>query len=155
MREEINETDIEGKTPTEMAAYCFEKEYSIDEVKEVMQRRKIIFPTISEVMNEFMGKKNMSVEDIADLSDINPSTIYRIMNKSRNATRNMIFRIATSLVLNIQETQVLLKSGNCSLLSASRDRDLIIMEGISQERDYESINETLKEKSMPDLNVRG
>ena len=33
MREEINEAYFKGKTPTEMAAYCFEKEYSIDEVK--------------------------------------------------------------------------------------------------------------------------
>ena len=62
-----------------------------------MQRRKIIFPTISEVMNEFMGKKNMSVENI---------------------------------------------------------RDLIIMEGLSHDKDYETINEALKEKSMPDLNIR-
>ena len=88
------------------------------------------------------------------MSDINPSTIYRIMSKSRNPSRNAVIRIASALALNIQETQVLLKSGNCSLLSASRDRDLIIMEGIAQERDYESINEALKEKSMPDLNIR-
>ena len=154
MFEEINEADFEDKTPTEMAAYCFEKGYTPDEVKEVMNRRKIIFPTISEVMNEFMGKKNMSVENIADLSDINPSTIYRIMKKLRNPSRNAIIRIAAALSLSIQETQVLLKSGNCSLLSASRDRDLIIMEGLAQYRDYETINEALKEKSMSDLNIR-
>lgn len=154
MREEITAANLEGKTPTEMAAYYFEKGYSPEEVKEIMQKRKIIFPTIADVMNEFMGKKGMSVETISDMSDINPSTIYRIMSKSRNPSRNAVIRIASALALNIQETQVLLKSGNCSLLSASRDRDLIIMEGIAQERDYESINEALKEKSMPDLNIR-
>ena len=76
------------------------------------------------------------------------------MNKQRNPGRNVILRIAVALALSFEETQVLLKSGNCSLLSASRDRDLVIMEGIAQEKDYESINEELIARNMIDLNVR-
>lgn len=159
----------DNKSPTELAAYYFEKGSSPEEVEAIMLKRKIRFPTISQVMNDFMGKKNISVERISDLSDINPSTIYRIMNSERNPTRNAIIRIAMAMPLNFHETQVLLKSADCSLLSASRERDLIIMEGIAQVRDYETVNETLrkrrayyesigdKEKAnkMSDLSIKG
>ena len=144
----------ENMTPTMLAAYCFKKGYTPEEVKEIMQRRRILFPTISNVLNEFLERENMSVETLSDLSDIKKSTIYRIMNKQRNPGRNVILRIAVALALSFEETQVLLKSGNCSLLSASRDRDLVIMEGIAQEKDYESINEELIARNMIDLNVR-
>ena len=49
---------------------------------------------------------------------------------------------------------MLLKSGNCSLLSASRDRDLVIMKGISQTMDCEALNNELAAQNMPDLNIR-
>ena len=146
--------ETKDMTPTQMAAYYFEKGYSPEEVKAVMQNRKILFPTISEVLNEFMGRENMSVETLADLSDLKRATIYRIMNRQRNPTRNTILRIAIALALSFEETQVLLKSGNCSQLSAMRDRDLIIMNGIARGIDYEAINEELAAKDMPDLNVK-
>ena len=73
-----------------------------------------------------------------------------------------------AMALNIQETQVLLKSANCALMTAARERDLIIMEGIAQEKDYETINDTIrarreyyesvndkeKARKMSDLNLR-
>ena len=141
-------------TPTEMAAQYFKKGYTPEEVMRLMQSRKIFFPTISEVLNEFMGREKMSVERLSDLSDVKPATIYRIMKKERNPTRNTILRMALSLALNFGETQALLKSGNCALLSASRERDLVIMNGIENSMDYESVNEELVSRNMPDLNVR-
>ena len=152
---EDNVKDIfAGKTPTEIAAYYFEHGHSPEEVKEIMHKRKINFPTISQVMNEFIGRKNLSVESISTMSDINASTIYRIMNGERNPSRNAIIRIAMAMTLTFKETQVLLKSANCALLSAARERDLIIMEGIAQEKDYETVNEALKARNMSDLNAR-
>lgn len=154
MQEEITAAELEGKSPTEIATYYFEHEYSVEEVEKVMKQRKITFPTITEVMSDFMKSKDISVRDISNLSDMNQATIHRILNKERNPGRNVILRIAIAMALNIQETQILLKSGNCAQLSVIRKRDLVIMEGIAQEKDYETINETLKEKGMPDLNMR-
>lgn len=168
MPNEISAAEIAGKTPTEIAAYYFEKGHSVEELNELMNKRKITYPTISQVMNEFMGKKNLSVETIADMADVNPATIYKIMSGDRNPKRNVIIRIAIAMVLTIHETNALLKSANCSLLSAARERDLIIMEGIAQEKDYETINETIKARreyyesikdeekarKMSDLNIR-
>ena len=168
MPNEINAAELADKTPTEIAAYYFEKGHSVEELNEVMKKRKIAYPTISQVMNELMGKKNLSVETVSDMADVNPATIYRIMSGDRNPKRNLIIRIAMAMALTIHETQALLKSANCSLLSAARERDLIIMHGISQEEDYETVNEAIRERreyyeskndkekarKMSDLNVR-
>ena len=144
----------EDMTPTQMAAYYFEKGYTPEQVQDVIKNKKILYPTISEVLNEFMGRENITVEKLSMLSDVKVSTIYRIMNKQRNPNRNTILRLALALALSFEETQVLLKSSNCSLLSAARERDLIIMSGITKELDYESVNKELAEKNMPELNVR-
>ena len=146
--------DIQDMTPTEFAAYYFEKGYTPEQVRELMSKKKLLFPTISEVLNEFMGREDVSVDKLSILSDIKKSTIYRIMRRERNPTRNTILRMAIALALNFEETQVLLKSGNCSLLSASRDRDLVIMNGISQSMDCEAINNELAARDMPDLNIK-
>lgn len=139
-------TELADKTPTEIAAYYFEKGHSIEELNELLKQRKVAYPTISQVMNEFMGKKNLSVKTIADMADVNPASIHRIMNGDRNPKRNLILRISMAMALTIQEAQVLLKSANCALLSAARERDLIIMEGLAQEKDYETVNETIRAK---------
>ena len=146
--------DIQDMTPTEFAAYYFEKGYTPEQVRELMSKKKLLFPTISEVLNEFMGREDVSVDKLSILSDIKKSTIYRIMRRERNPTRNTILRMAIALALNFEETQVLLKSGNCSLLSASRDGDLVIMNGISQSMDCEAINNELAARDMPDLNIK-
>ena len=146
--------DIQDMTPTEFAAYYFEKGYTPEQVRELMSKKKLLFPTISEVLNEFMGREDVSVDKLSILSDIKKSTIYRIMRRERNPTRNTILRMAIALALNFEETQVLLKSSNCSLLSASRDRDLVIMNGISQSMDCEAINNELAARDMPDLNIK-
>ena len=146
--------ETKNMTATDIAAYYFEKGYTPEQVKEIIAKRKMLFPTISEVLNKFMGREDVSVEKLSILSGIKPSTIYRIMRKERNPTRNTILRMAIALALDFKETQVLLKSGNCSLLSASRDRDLVIMNGISQLMDCETINKELEARNMPDLNIK-
>ena len=149
-----NEVDISSMSPTEIAAYYFSRGYSPEEVEQLIESRRIIFPTISDVLNRFMGRENMPVGTLADLCDINPATVYKIMGKQRNPTRNTILRMALSLSLTFAETQTLLKSGNCSLLSASRERDRVIMSCIAKGMDYEAANEELISRGMTDLNVR-
>ena len=146
--------ETKDMTPTMMAAYYFEKGYSVEKLKEVMQSKRVLFPTISEVLNEFMGRENMSTETLAILADVKPSTIYRIMKKERNPLRNTILRMAIALSLSFDETQVLLKSGNCAMLSASRERDLVIMKGITDGITYEALNDELDANNMPNLNAK-
>lgn len=145
----------EKESPTVMAAKLFSDGLSADEVRKKLEQDRVVFPSITGVINEFLGKKNISVDALADLSGINRATIYRFMNKERNPSRNALLRIAITLELSLEETQVLLKSGNCSALSASRERDLIIMDGIINRKYFSDINDMLIEKHMTDLNARG
>ncbi len=145
----------DGKSQTQIAAEYLEKGFTPEEVVEIMKREKIFFPSIASVLNEFLGKKNKSVEALAELSGMNPATIYRFMNNERNPSRNALLRMAVTLELSLDETQVLLKSGNCAALSASRPRDLIIMDGIINKKYFDDINNVLIEKGLTDLNSRG
>lgn len=142
-------------SPTAYAAGLIAKGYTPDEVKEIMKREKIVFPTISGVLNEMMGARGLTVEVIAGRADIDPATIYRFMSKKRNPSRNALLRIAMGMKLSLEETQVLLKSGNCAVLSASRERDLEIMDGIIKKKDYDEVNAALVKKNLLDLDGRG
>ncbi len=129
--------------------------YSPEEIKAKIEQERIVLPSICDVLIDFLVKKNISVETLATLSDMNPASIYKIMKRKRNPTRNAILRFAMAMALTIEETQTLLKSGNCALLSGGKERDLIIMEGLMHEQDYETVNETLKSKNLPELDGRG
>lgn len=143
------------ESPTSYAAGLIAKGYSPDEVKNIMKREKITFPTISGVLNEMIGAKNLTVEIVAGRADIDPTTIYRFMKRTRNPSRNALLRIAMGMELSLEETQVLLKSGNCAALSASRERDLVIMDGIIQKKYYDEVNDALIQKNLPILDGRG
>lgn len=112
---------------------------------------KIQLPTVSDVLNEHIGKSTMPIRTIAELSGINNSTIHRILNNEMNPTRNTLLRLAFIMEMSFEETQVLLKAGNRSLLSASRIRDLIIMQGIVQKRFLGDVNDTLTDQGFHDL----
>lgn len=143
------------KTPTLRAAEYFQMGYSPQEVMEIMDQEKVVFPSFSGVLMEFLGKRNMSVDTLAGLSGINAASIYRFMNKERNPTRNALLRMAFAMQLSIQDTQVLLKSGNCASLSASRPRDLIIMDGLINMKYIDDVNQALIKRNMMDLSSRG
>lgn len=108
-------------------------------------------PTLADVLNEYIGKRNIAVKTIAELSGINNSTIHRILNNEMHPSRNTLLRLAFILKLTFEDTQVLLKAGNRSLLSSSRERDRIIMQGIVQKRHLGDINEKLKRSGFNDL----
>lgn len=148
-------SDAANTSPTTYAAGLISKGYTPDEVREIMKREKIVFPTISGVLNEMMGSRDMTVEFVSGSADIDPATIYRFMSGKRNPSRNALLRIAMGMKLSLEETQVLLKSGNCAVLSASRERDLEIMDGIIKKRDYDEVNTALSKKNLPVLDGRG
>jgi len=150
-----NNPNTPPESPTVYAANLITKGYTPDEVREIMKHEKIVFPTISSVLNEMIGAKGLTVEIVAGRADIDPATIYRFMSKKRNPSRNALLRIAMGMELSLEETQVLLKSGNCAALSASRERDLEIMNGIIKKKYYDEVNDSLIKKGFPDLDGRG
>ena len=139
------------ETPTTFAAKLILEGHTPEEVKAIMEQRNMNYPSVADVLNEFMSKKKRSVDELSEKSGVNSVSIQRIMNRQRNPSRNILLRIAMALSLSVEETQVLLKSGNCTTLSASRDRDLIIMDAIIHGKNYDDVNELLVSKDMPVL----
>ena len=135
--------DNDNLSSTELATRLISKGYSLEEVELIMRREGITFPTIASVLNEMLGKRNMSVEVLAGFAGMDPATIYRIINRTRNPSRNGLIRMALAMGLSLDETQVLIKSGNCAALSGTRKRDLIILDGIINNKNFEKAKEIL------------
>ena len=87
-------------------------------------------PKLADILNECFGQIDKPIIAIAELSGINNSSIHKALNGEMNPTRNTLLRLAFTMGLSFETTQVLLKSGNRSSLSGGRDRDRIIMQGI-------------------------
>ena len=147
--------DTQNVSPTMWAAQLISEGYSTEEVERIMKRDGIVFPTIAGVLNELLGRRDMSVEVLSGFAGVDPSTIHRILNRTRNPSRNALIKLALGLGLSLEETQVLIKSGNCSPLSGTRPRDLIIMDGVINKRNYVDLNRALDVKGFLNLDSKG
>lgn len=107
--------------------------------------------SLAEVLNENIGKADLAIKTIAELSGINNATIHRILNGEMHPTRNTLLRLAFVMKMTFETTQVLLKAGNRSLLSGSRDRDRIIIQGIVQNHLLGDVNKELTCNGFHDL----
>lgn len=124
--------------------------YSIEELA-----KKAKLPSLSDCLNEMMGKKDIPVQVTAGMADINPATLHKIISKKMVPSRNVLLRIAFALEMSFEETQVLLKSGNCAALSGNRQRDLDIIDGIVNQKSFDEVNEILKKHGHTDLYSKG
>lgn len=125
-------------------------EYTIEELETMAK-----LPTLTDCLNEMIGRQNRPIDTIAGLAGMNPATFHKILSHKMNPSRNMLIRISRSLDMTFDETQVLLKSGNCAALSGNRGRDLYLIDGIENKKDIADINDALASHGYPDLSVRG
>lgn len=133
-------------SPTEIAIDLIKRGKSLNTV---IQEAKL--PTLSAYLFEFICKKNISVDTVAGLADLNKTSLYRILNGEMNPRPNVLIRLSRVLDMDIEETQKLLKCGNCASLSGSKPRDVYIMDGIIHNRTITEISDILTEHSLPDL----
>ena len=112
---------------------------------------KEYIPSLTEVLNANLGKTNRTIKAIAELAGINNASIHKMLNNELHPTRNTLLRLALVMNLSFEDTQVLLKAGNRSLLSGSRERDRIIMRGIVQNRALGSVCDELACCGFSDL----
>ena len=111
--------------------------------------------TLSSYINYLMGRRNLSTDVIAELSAINRSSLYRILNgRTKSPQRNVLLRLALTMQLSFQETQDLLKYGCQASLSSQRGRDILISDGIIHHKSIEDVNERLRLYHFPDLYSR-
>ena len=135
--------------PTELAIELIKKGHSTDEI---IKESK--FPTLGAYLFEFICKRNISINIAADLSDLNKTSLYRILDGKLNPTRDALIRLSRVLEMTYDETQYLLKCGNAASLSGTRERDIKIMEGILHNQQLGDINEELIKSGFSDLSSK-
>ena len=123
-----------------------EGKISVDDLMKIVK-----LPSLASCLNEMLGKRNLSVEVVSGLADMNKATIHKIMNNKMNPSRDILLRLAFALEMTFTETQVFLKSGNCAALSGFRKRDLFIIEGITHKRTFDEVNEALHQHGFHNL----
>jgi DNA-binding phage protein len=125
-------------------------EYTIEELETMAK-----LPTLTDCLNEMIGRQNRPIDAIAGLAGMNTATFHKILSRKMNPSRNMLIRISRSLDMTFEETQILLKSGNCAALSGNRGRDLYLIDGIENKKGIADINDALTSHGYMDLSGRG
>lgn len=131
---------------TEVAINRLRQGWSLEDVLAHAQ-----LPELGKYLMKFIYRKNISIDALAGLADMNKSTVYRICDNKMHPSSNVLIRLSRVLEMNIDDTQTLLKCGNLATLSGTQKRDLIIINGIISNKDVVDINDDLIAHEFPDL----
>lgn len=74
-----------------------------------------------------------------------------IINGKRNATRDMLIRVAIAIGATAEETDYLLKYSGYNPLYVRNKRDVIIWYGISKKEELSVINANIKKRGLEPL----
>lgn len=108
-------------------------------------------PILSDLLNTALGQRGISVAAAAELSGINRTSLYKIMDGTVQPQRNTLLRLALTLDMDFKQCQQLLKAGSVAQLTSSRLRDRIIMIGLLNQEPLDEISRTLDEQGFVDL----
>lgn len=108
-------------------------------------------PSVNELINCALAKRDISISAVAELAGINRSSLYKILDGSVQPQRNTLLRLALTLELDYEKTQQLLKAGNVSQLSSERLRDRVIMAGLLNRDPLDEISNILEDQGFPNL----
>lgn len=133
-------------TTTEMAVNFLKEGKPADSV---IKESKL--PSLGTYLYDHIYKKDFSVQTIAELAGLNRATLHKILNDDMNPRPNVLLRLSRVLELNLDETQKLLKCGNCASLSGGKPRDVYIMDGIIHDKSIADIDEKLTSQGLPGL----
>lgn len=132
--------------PTELAIALLREGKPLNQV--ILEAK---LPTLSAYLFDFICRTDTSIEIIANLASLNKASLYRILNGESNPGRNVLIRLSRILNMNLEETQTLLKCGNVALLSGTKTRDIVIMDGIIHSKEIDDISTTLVDLGFSDL----
>ena len=108
-------------------------------------------PSLSDLLNTALGQRGISVAAAAELSGINRTSLYKILDGTVQPQRNTLLRLALTLDMDFKQCQHLLKAGSVAQLTSSRLRDRVIMIGLLNQEPLDEISRTLDEQGFVDL----
>jgi len=94
------------------------------------------------------GWKTSAASEAAEMST---GYLGLIINGKRNATRDMLIRVAITIGATVEETDYLLKYSGYNPLYVRNKRDVIIWYGISKKEELSVINTNIKNRGLEPL----
>ena len=90
---------------------------------------EIFFGSLSEMIDYFLARKNLTKADVVNGSGINKGYCYEIMSgkSTKNISRDKVIMLCFGLQLTVDEAQQLLKKSGYAPLYARDTRDSIII----------------------------
>lgn len=94
------------------------------------------------------GWKTAAASEAAEMST---GYLGLIFNDKRNATRDILIRVAVAIGATVEETDYLLKYSGYTPLYVRNKRDVIIWYGISKKETLSVINNNIKKRGLEPL----
>ena len=111
---------------------------------------EIFFGSLSELINHFLRRKNLTKADVVRGSGMNKGYGYEILSgkTAKNISRNKVIMICFGLRLTVDEAQQLLKKSGYAPLYARDTRDSIIIFSLEHHIDIVNTNIKLGEYNL-------
>lgn len=114
-------------------------------------RAYMLDTTLSEHLMLLLRKKKLKRADVVRDSGLEKAYVYQIFNGKKHPSRDKLIAIAFGLHLNAEETQRMLKLGECSELYVRQTRDAIILFAIHQGMGIAAADDLLYQNNLPTL----
>lgn len=111
---------------------------------------EIFFGSLSEMIDYFLARKNLTKADVVNGSGINKGYCYEIMSgkSTKNISRDKVIMLCFGLKLTVDEAQQLLKKSGYAPLYARDTRDSIIIFSLENRINIVSTNIKLGEYNL-------
>ncbi len=111
---------------------------------------EIFFGSLSEMIDYFLARKNLTKADVVNASGINKGYCYEIMSgkSTKNISRDKVIMLCFGLKLTVDEAQQLLKKSGYAPLYARDTRDSIIIFSLENHINIVSTNIKLGEYNL-------
>ena len=106
---------------------------------------------LSEYLMTLLHQKKLKRADVVRDSGLEKAYVYQIFNGKKHPSRDKLIAIAFGLHLNAEETQRMLKLGECSELYVRQTRDAIILFAIHQGMGIAAADDLLYQNNLPTL----
>lgn len=99
-------------------------------------------------VNELLEDKGIKKSDLIKRSDIDRTYGYQVLNGTKKPSRDKILMICIGGGFSLEETNRVLKLGNCGELYSKNIRDAVIIFGINKKLDILHINDLLYSREL-------
>lgn len=98
-----------------------------------------------------LDKYGWKISAASEAAEMSTGYLGLVINGKRNATRDMLIRVAVAIGATVEETQYLLKYSGYNPLYVRNKRDVIIWYGISKKEKLSIINTNIKKRGLEPL----